>query len=45
MLAERPLQDGDDPPVAERPPDLDRQAFPRGSSTSVRMRIAWPLAQ
>lgn len=29
MLGEYPLQDGDDPPCAERPADLDRQAFPR----------------
>jgi hypothetical protein len=28
-LGERPLQDGDDPPGAERPTDLDRQALPR----------------
>ena len=28
MLGERPLQDGDDPPGAERGPDLDRQALP-----------------
>src|SRR5262245_49913418 len=29
MRGERPLQDGDDPPGAERGPDLDRQALPR----------------
>src|SRR5262249_25660313 len=29
MLGEHPLQDGDDPPGAERGPDLDRQALPR----------------
>src|SRR5262249_61968742 len=29
LLGERPLQDGDDLPGAERGPDLDRQALPR----------------
>jgi hypothetical protein len=28
MLGECPLQDGDDPPGAERGPDFDRQALP-----------------
>ena len=45
MLGERPLQDGDDPPGAERGPDLDRQALPREFIDQREDRNACPLAQ